>query len=100
MGSEMCIRDRISPLECISRSGAIYGTGAACAAADHLPLREARFHQPHALRVSSFLATVEKRFNLKPLTTRDAQANSMVDSFDFTQTPLLPLILTTPPLCP
>jgi phospholipase C len=42
---------------------------------------------------SSFLKLVEERYNLAPLTSRDANANDMQDSFDFTQTGLSPLIL-------
>jgi phospholipase C len=42
---------------------------------------------------SSFLAFVEKRFHLPALTDRDRQANDMLDSFDFNQEPLPPLIL-------
>ena len=42
---------------------------------------------------SSILKFIEARFGLPPLTTRDAIANDMTDSFDFTQTPLPPLIL-------
>ena len=44
---------------------------------------------------SSFLTFVEKRFHLRPLTRRDADANDMEDSFDFTQTPLPPFFLPT-----
>jgi phospholipase C len=44
---------------------------------------------------SSFLAFVEKRFNLPALTDRDRQANDMLDSFDFNQEPLPPLMLKT-----
>ena len=43
---------------------------------------------------SSFLKTVEERFGLAPLTERDANANDILDSFDFTQPPLPPLVLT------
>ncbi|HEV2378441.1 MAG TPA: alkaline phosphatase family protein [Terriglobia bacterium] len=43
---------------------------------------------------SSFLKIVEERYNLPPLTYRDAEANDMLDSFDFNQQPLAPLILT------
>src|SRR5579871_316618 len=43
---------------------------------------------------SSFLKTVEERFSLPPLTERDADANDLLDSFDFTQSPLPPLILS------
>ena len=42
---------------------------------------------------SSFLAFVEARLGLKPLGQRDAQANNMLDSFDFKQAPLQPLVL-------
>jgi phospholipase C len=45
--------------------------------------------------LSSFLSFVEKRFYLAPLTERDQKANDMLDSFDFTQPPLPPLILKT-----
>jgi phospholipase C len=45
--------------------------------------------------LSSFLALLETRFSLKPLTTRDATANNMTDSFNFSQTPQAPLVLTT-----
>jgi phospholipase C len=44
---------------------------------------------------SSFLSFVEKRFYLAPLTERDQKANDMLDSFDFTQPPLPPLVLKT-----
>ncbi len=43
---------------------------------------------------SSFLAFVEKRFNLAPLTARDAAANDMEDAFDFTQLSRSPTPLT------
>jgi phospholipase C len=43
---------------------------------------------------SSFLKTVEERYSLPPLTDRDANANDILDSFDFTQNPLPPLVLT------
>ena len=44
---------------------------------------------------SSFLAFLESRFRLTPLTTRDAKANNVTDSFDFNQKPQGPLILAT-----
>ena len=44
---------------------------------------------------ASFLAFVEKRFDLKPLTDRDERANDMLDSFDFDQAPLPPVLLRT-----
>jgi phospholipase C len=48
---------------------------------------------------SSVLAFIEKRFQLQPLTTRDSKANNMLDSFDFNQSPLPPLTLSTR-VCP
>lgn len=42
---------------------------------------------------SSLLRFVETRFRLEPLTARDSAANDLLDSFDFTQRPLRPLIL-------
>ncbi len=42
---------------------------------------------------TSVLKFIEERFGLPPLTTMDANANDTTDSFDFTQTPLPPLIL-------
>ncbi len=52
-----------------------------------------------AYEFSSFLKFVEERFNLRPLTKRDRLANDMLDSFDFRQQPLPPLILE-PHSCP
>jgi len=42
---------------------------------------------------SSVLKTIEERFSLPYLTSRDQSANDTLDSFDFTQDPLSPLIL-------
>jgi phospholipase C len=42
---------------------------------------------------SSLLKFVETRWNLSALTKRDDQANDLLDSFDFSQPPLDPLIL-------
>jgi phospholipase C len=49
---------------------------------------------------SSFLAFLETRFSLKALTSRDAAANNMTDSFDFSQTPQPPFLLNVRPTCP
>jgi phospholipase C len=48
---------------------------------------------------ASVLKFIEDRFGLVPLTTRDANANDTADSFNFSQTPLPPLILQ-PQACP
>ena len=42
---------------------------------------------------SSVLKFIEERFGLPPLTDRDSAANDMLDSFDFDQRSLPPLIL-------
>ncbi len=44
---------------------------------------------------SSVLKFIEERFGLSPLTQRDANANDTTDSFDFTQNPRPPMLLTT-----
>lgn len=43
--------------------------------------------------MSSILKFAEERFGLAPLTERDASANDTLDSFDFNQAPLSPLVL-------
>jgi phospholipase C len=43
---------------------------------------------------ASVLTFAEKTFGLAPLTKRDAQANDMMDAFDFNRIPLNPLILS------
>src|SRR5580704_2781770 len=44
---------------------------------------------------SSVLKFIEEDFGLAPLGSRDAKASDMTDSFDFSQTPLTPLVLAT-----
>jgi phospholipase C len=44
---------------------------------------------------SSVLKFIEERFGLAPLTTRDAAANDMQDSFNWGQVPIPPLALAT-----
>ena len=48
---------------------------------------------------SSVLKFIEERFGLPPLTDRDANANDLMDAFDFTQQPTPPFVLT-PRSCP
>jgi phospholipase C len=48
---------------------------------------------------ASVLKFIENRFGLAPLTTRDGSANDTTDSFNFSQTPLPPLVLN-PQTCP
>jgi len=44
---------------------------------------------------ASILQLIENRFELKALTARDVNANSLLDVFDFSQSPAPPLILPT-----
>jgi len=46
---------------------------------------------------SSFLAFLERRFDIPPLTRRDRVANDLFDALDFDQEPLAPLILEERP---
>jgi len=48
---------------------------------------------------TSVLKFIETRYNLPPLTSRDAAANNMLDSFDFDAPPQSPLLLQ-PRTCP
>ena len=48
---------------------------------------------------ASVLRFIETIFDLPPLTSRDANAGDMLDAFDFTQSPLDPLVLQ-PRDCP
>jgi phospholipase C len=48
---------------------------------------------------TSVLKFIETRYHLQPLTSRDAQANAMLDSFDFDQPPQPPFLLS-PRACP
>jgi phospholipase C len=43
--------------------------------------------------LSSVLRFIEERFGVAPLTSRDATANDILDAFDFSQSPLPPLLL-------
>jgi len=42
----------------------------------------------------SWLKIVEERFDIHPMTARDTNAQDMIDSFDFTQKPRAPVILS------
>jgi phospholipase C len=46
--------------------------------------------------LTSPLSLVEQKFGLPPLTHRDGSSNSMLDCFNFSQTPLPPLIIPVP----
>jgi len=47
------------------------------------------------LEFSSLLKFVEQRFDLAPLTARDAQSSDLLDSFDFAQDPVPPMSVQT-----
>lgn len=63
------------------------------------PWAKSGYIEHNVLEFSSVLKFVEERFRLDPLTVRDEQSNDLIDSFDFEQAPLPPLILDTRP-CP
>jgi phospholipase C len=63
------------------------------------PYAKAGYITSTQYEASSILKFVEERFGLPPLTQRDANANDTTDAFNFSQTPLPPLILT-PRICP
>lgn len=54
-------------------------------------------HTPYEF--TSILKFIEEDFGLDPMTSRDANANDMLDSFNFNQTANPPLVLT-PRMCP
>ena len=58
------------------------------------PYAKAGYISHTVYEFSSFLKTVEERFGLPALTDRDADANDLLDSFNFTQPPLPPLVLS------
>ncbi|MBZ5704964.1 MAG: FG-GAP-like repeat-containing protein [Acidobacteriia bacterium] len=58
------------------------------------PFTKAGYISRAPYEFSSFLKIVENRFGLSSLTNRDAAANDMLDTFDFNQTPLPPLVLS------
>jgi phospholipase C len=45
--------------------------------------------------LTSVLKFIEQRFGLSALSARDAAANDLMDSFNFSQTPIAPLLLST-----
>jgi len=72
-----------------------YGLGARVPMIIISPWAKAGYISHTTYEFSSFLKFVEERYGLASLTERDANASDMLDSFDFTQKPLPPLILTT-----
>jgi phospholipase C len=58
------------------------------------PFARSGFISQTVYEFASLLKFAEQRFGLDPLTDRDALANDMLDSFDFSQAPLPPLVLS------
>ena len=49
-------------------------------------------HETHSF--DSWLRTVEKRWGIQPMTDRDKNASDMTGSFDFTQKPRAPVLMS------
>jgi phospholipase C len=77
----------------------VYGYGERVPLLIISPLVKPGYITHATLEFSSILKFVEERYNLPPLTERDQDANDFIDSFDFAQTPLAPLVLNPMP-CP
>jgi phospholipase C len=70
-----------------------YGFGVRVPALVISPYARQGYIDHHTYSWESWLRTVEERFGITPLTTRDSTAQDMYDSFDFTQQPRPPVIL-------
>jgi len=57
------------------------------------PFAKSGFISQTVYEFASLLKFVEQRFGLDPLSDRDAVANDLLDSFDFSQDPLPPFVL-------
>ncbi|MGH9433593.1 MAG: alkaline phosphatase family protein, partial [Terriglobia bacterium] len=77
----------------------IYGLGPRVPLLIISPYAQAGYISHTQYEFSSVLKFIEEVFSLPPLTERDANANDTTDSFNFSQTPLSPLILS-PQTCP
>jgi hypothetical protein len=64
------------------------------------PFARAGYISHTQYEAASVLKFIEEDFGLSPLSQRDANANDLVDSFNFTQTPLKPLVLLPRSDCP
>lgn len=58
------------------------------------PFAQSRYVSDTLYEQSSILKFVEKRYHLDALTSRDLAASDMLDSFDLSQPPQSPLILS------
>jgi phospholipase C len=73
----------------------IYGLGPRAPLIIISPFSKPAYITSTQYEFASVLKTIEERFNLPTLTSRDADATDILDALDFTQTPLPPLILNT-----
>jgi phospholipase C len=85
------VYDHVSPPPAVD----IYGFGPRSGVLVISPYAKSGLISHEVFEFSSMLKFIETRFNLPSLTQRDAQANNMLDMFDFTQAPLPPLFLNT-----
>jgi phospholipase C len=79
----------------------IYGLGPRVPLLVISPFAKSGYISHTQYEASSVLKFIEERFGLPSLNGRDVNANDLQDAFDFTQTPLKPLVLqqrTCPPM--
>jgi len=77
----------------------LYGLGPRVPLLIISPYAQAGYISHTQYEFASVLKFIEDRFNLTPLTQRDASANDTTDSFNFSQTPL-PALILKPQTCP
>ena len=73
----------------------VYGLGPRVPLLIISPYAQAGYISHTQYEYASVLKFIEDDFGLPPLTDRDANANDTTDSFNFSQTPLAPLILNS-----
>jgi phospholipase C len=71
----------------------LYGDGPRVPAIVISPYAKPGYIDSTTLEFASVLRFIETIFNVPPLTSRDANADDMLEAFDFNQQPLPPLIL-------
>jgi phospholipase C len=72
-----------------------YGLGIRVPSLIVSPYAKQNYIDHNVYSFESWLKIVEERFNVNPMTARDTNASDMLDSFDFTQQPRAPIILST-----
>jgi phospholipase C len=73
----------------------LYGLGPRVPMLIISPYAKPHFVSKTQYEFSSVVKTIEEMFSLPSLNGRDVTAHDMMDSFNFSQTPLSPLVLTT-----